>query len=104
MFWQFVHTVASLLMFGAAVYVLSNWRERYNSTERFGLGLAGGCGLLRISVIWENGASPFYGWAPSLMTVGIALFLFGRAWRDWHHTHNNKLQIKMANREGWGRR
>lgn len=96
MLWSVLHTLASVFMFSAAVFILSNWRDRYIALERFGIGLTGGAGLLRIDVIWSMGASPFYEWAPTLMTVGFAMFLFGRAWRDWRHTHNNRRQNEIA--------
>lgn len=96
MFWSILHTIFSLGMFAGAVFILSNWRERYIAVERFGIGLTGGAGLLRIDVIWSSTSSPFYEWAPTLMTAGFMLFLFGRGWRDWRHTHNNRRQVEIA--------
>lgn len=96
MIWPILHIIANVSMVIIAVFMLSRWRDVYNASERVGLGLIGGCGLMRVNVIWEVGRSPFYQWAPTLMTVGFALLLAGRAWRDWGHEWRNDRANRQA--------
>lgn len=96
MTWELAHSVVSFAMTCIAIYMLARWRERYNLSERLGLGMIGGCGFLRINVIWELHASPFYNWAPTILSIGFALLLAGRAYRDRRHELRNFAAVQAA--------
>jgi len=94
--WMIAHAIFSLALAGMVVLFLVRWREKYSPISRFGLGLIGGCGIVRISVILEQRESPFDMWAPTLFTLGVVLFIFGCIERETRHERRNRQQVRQA--------
>lgn len=88
--------VLRLAVTAIVVYKLSTFRDAANITERMGLGMMGGGSFLTIPIIIDRGASPFDGWATSVMTLGMLLLLVGRTYRDWKHSSRNAEQVRQS--------
>lgn len=95
LFWGLLHTVIGLAAMAISLFMLTRWREGYLLAERVGLGLIAGAGSLRLLVLWDRQASPFDPWAPTLFTLGLALLLGARAFRDWRHERANIRQREV---------
>lgn len=101
MIWDALNIAGRLLLTGIVVYKLARFREMMIPVERVGLGMMGGGSFLTVPVIVERQASPFDGWAITLLTVGAVVFLIGRTWRDRRHQKANEAMVNMA--RGWKR-
>lgn len=97
MTWTIMHGCVSAALVIWSVGMLLMFKARYNFMERFGLGLMGGGGILRIHVIFEMQGSPFFEWAPVIAITGALFLLIGRSTRDWRHEFANWRQLRVAN-------
>ena len=96
MMFDIINTFGRLMLTAVVVIKLSQYRATMNAIERLGLGMMGGGSFLTIAVIWEREASPFEGWATTILTYGAVLFLAGRTARDWRHSRSNKQAARDA--------
>lgn len=96
MTWDVVNSVVRLMLTAIVIYKLTQFERMMIPLERIGLGMMGGGSFLTLSVIWEGQASPFDGWAVSILNVGAMLFLGGRTWRDRRHQKANDAMAQMA--------
>jgi len=93
---DFLNVTGRLLLVGIVVFKLTQFREMANVAERFGLGLMGAGSFLTIPVILYKNQNPFEGWAVSLLTYGVILFLSGRTWRDYKHARANRQMVRQG--------
>lgn len=94
--WDILNSLMRLGIAMIVVWKLYRFNPLFNSWERYGMGIAGGCSLLTVTVIWDLERSPFDGWATSLFSFGIFLYFIGRMTRHWRHERNNALQIAQG--------
>lgn len=104
MTWDILNSLWRVLLVLVVAYKLTQFREMMIAAERIGLGLMGGGSLMTVSIIWEHRASPFDGWAVSVMTIGAVVFLMGRTWRDRRHQRANDRQIQYWEAHKAGKR
>jgi len=96
MIWDIFNSFGRLIVTVIATVIVTALREELNGAERAGLGLAGSGSFLTIGVIWEGHDSPFDGWATSLLTYGLSLFLIGYGHRKYKHWRANMRQIAAS--------
>jgi len=96
MIWDIVNSFGRLLVTAIASIIVTALREELNECERAGLGLMGAGSFLTIGVIWEQRQSPFDGWAVTLLTYGVVLFLGGYGWRKLRHHRANVIQKRLS--------
>jgi len=89
-------TIGRLLLTAVVVIKVTRFRETMNVMERAGLGFVGGSSFLTVAVIWERQGSPFEGWAATLLTFGVLMFLIGRTIRDRKHDNANRAAAVEA--------
>lgn len=99
--WAVLNSLVSSVVVIGAIGMLQRFKPSYNLSERLGLALMSGAGILRIHAVLALKASPFWDWAPTLMIVGLLLFLMGRGWRDLRHDIANRKMLKQS--EAWMR-
>jgi hypothetical protein len=85
-----------VILTAIVVFKLTQFRDMANFVERTGLGIMGAGSFLTIPVILFKYDNPFEGWAVSLMTYGVILFLAGRTWRDYKHSRANKIMAQRG--------
>lgn len=95
MIFDILNSLGRVILTGLVVYKLTQYRDMANMVERIGLGLMGGCSFLTVGVIWERDG-PFEGWASTVMTVGVVLYIGGRTYRDRKHDIANHLASAEA--------
>lgn len=91
--WFILNSAARIGVMLIVIYELVIHREKLHSAERFGLGLAGGAGLLTVPSIWLQ-PNPFENWASALFSIGLFVYLWGRAYRLWRHARNNAAMAR----------
>lgn len=89
-------TLGRVLLTAVVVVKITRFRDTMNLLERAGLGFVGGTSFLTVGVIWERQGSPYEGWAATLLTFGVLMFLIGRTIRDRKHAQANERQIDAA--------
>lgn len=97
MIWDIINSFGRLVVTVLATCIVMYVPEELNRRERAGLALTGSGSILTIGIIWEGRDSPFDGWATSIMTYGILLFLWGYGSRKIEHWRRN-YQAKRAAR------
>jgi hypothetical protein len=93
MTWDIINSIARALVTAVCVYKLYRFHDMMIQIERIGLGFMAAGSLMTVPIIWQGHHSPFDGWAVSVMTIGLAVFLVGRTWRDRRHQRNNDRQV-----------
>lgn len=96
MIWDIINCFGRFIVTVFATIIVTALREELNSAERAGLGLAGSGSFLTIGVIWEGPDSPFDGWATSLLTFGLAIFLAGYGSRKLRHWRRSSEQVRQS--------
>lgn len=96
MIWDMLNSALRIAVLVLATVAVTRFQASFNLLERIGLSLMGGCGFLTIAVIWELEASPFYGWVPTLFTLGSVLFLAGLLHRKSRHERANQQAAQDA--------
>jgi len=96
MIWDIFNSLGRLIVTVVATIIVTVLRDELNESERIGLGLMGSGSFLTIGIIWEGHDSPFDGWATSIMTYGIALFLLGYGHRRLRHWRRNTEQYRQS--------
>lgn len=91
--WDILNSLFRLIVTGILIYKLVCFPILFNGWERRGMAVMAGCSLLTVTVIWEGERSPFDGWATSLFTFGLLLYLIGRLTRHPRHQAANEMQI-----------
>jgi len=91
-----LNVAGRLIVTSIVVFKLTQFREMTNFCERSGLGMMGAGSFLTIPVIMFKNDNPFEGWAVSLLTYGVILFLAGRTWRDYKHSRANKIMVQQG--------
>jgi hypothetical protein len=94
--WDILNSLARIGIAIIIVWKLYRFNALFNVWERYGMGMAGGCSILTISVIWQGERSVYDGWATSTFSVGVFLYFIGRMSRHWRHERNNRFMINMA--------
>lgn len=89
--WDIVNSAARIAIAAILIWKLLRFGALFNAWERYGMGIAGGCSLLTITVIWDGERSPYDGWATSAFSIGVLLYFVGRASRHWRHERNNRM-------------
>lgn len=102
-FWEIVNILARLGVALIVVIKLTRFYDHYKRGERLGLGIAGGCALMTIPVIWEGPTSPFAGWAGAMFAVGVLIYFVGRLRRQFVHSQNNLAMVRTAQSHMEGR-
>lgn len=95
-FWEAVNVLARIGVAAIVIIKLTKFRDLHRGGERVGLGIAGGCAILTIPVIWEGQASPFAGWAGAMFAVGILIYFSGRLVRQFRHDRANVRSVSAA--------
>ena len=104
MTWELLNSLGRIALVLLAIYKIYHFRDRMIPVEQAGLCvMASGC-LLTVPVIWERQGSPFEGWASSLMSLGMLVFIAGRTWRDRRHERANDRARAQAAKYMEGRR
>lgn len=93
MTWDILNSLARALVTAVCVYKLYRFYDLMIPFERHGLGFMASGSLMTVPIIWQGRHSPFDGWAVSVMTIGLAVFLLGRTWRDRRHQKANDQQV-----------
>lgn len=96
MIWDILNATLRLALTALVIYKLAQFRYTMNVWERFGLGLMGGGSFLTIGIIVEGPRSPFDGWAVTVLSLGMVMWLGGRTWRDMKHQKANRQQLEYA--------
>ena len=96
MIWDVCNSLGRFMVTVLATIIVTALREELNEAERIGLGLMGSGSFLTIGIIWEGHDSPFDGWATSILTYGIALFLTGYGHRRFRHWRRNMAQYRQS--------
>lgn len=89
-----LNSLARVIIALIVVYKLVRFPHMFNTIERYGMGLAAGCSLMTISVIWEYKSSPFEPWAALFFSVGICVYFIGRVSRLWRHEEAQRQQLR----------
>jgi len=97
--WDMANSIGRLALMIVVVVKITHFSATLNRIERFGMGMMGAGSFLTINVIWERQASPYDGWASTMLTWGAILFLSGRTYRDWCHELNNNRQVHSMRAE-----
>lgn len=95
MTWDIINSIARALVTLVCVYKLYRFYDMMIQPERIGLGFMASGSLMTVPIIWQGSRSPFDGWAVSVMTIGLAVFLAGRTWRDRRHQRANDQQVAI---------
>jgi hypothetical protein len=105
MTFDIINSLARAIVTFVCVYKLYRFHDMMIPAERIGLGFMASGSLMTVPIIWQGHHSPFDGWAVSVMTIGLAVFLGGRTWRDRRHQRANDQQIAywQAHRGGRGK-
>ena len=79
-------------------YILIAFGHSLTRMERFGMGITGGSSFLTIALIADvrKIGTPFDGWSPSLLTLGVIVFVTGRLLRFRKHQRNNAAAVEAA--------
>ncbi len=93
MTWDIINSIARALVTVVCAYKLFKFYDMMIQPERIGLGFMASGSLMTVPIIWQGHHSPFDGWAVSVMTIGLAVFLAGRTWRDRRHQRANDQQV-----------
>ena len=96
MTWDILNSLWRIMVTMIAVYKLTQFAGQMINMERIGLGMMASGSIMTIPIIWEGQRSPFDGWAVSVMTVGMIVFLAGRTWRDRRHQRANDEMIRRG--------
>lgn len=95
MTWDIINSLARALVTLVCAYKLYRFYDMMIRPEQIGLAFMASGSLMTVPIIWQGHHSPFDGWAVSVMTIGLAVFLIGRTWRDRRHQKNNDRQVAM---------
>lgn len=95
MTWDILNSIARGLVTLLCAYKLYRFHGMMIPVERIGLGFMASGSLMTVPIIWQGRHSPFDGWAVAVMTVGLAVFLIGRTWRDRRHQRANDAQVAV---------
>ena len=93
MTWDIINSIARAVVTLVCIYKLYRFHDMMIRIERIGLGFMASGSLMTVPIIWQGHHSPFDGWAVSVMTIGLAVFLVGRTWRDRRHQRANDQQV-----------
>lgn len=93
MTWDIINSIARAVVTLVCAYKLFKFYDMMIQPERIGLGFMASGSLMTVPIIWQGHHSPFDGWAVSVMTIGLAVFLAGRTWRDRRHQRANDKQV-----------
>lgn len=104
MIFDIINSLFRAIVTLVCVYKLYRFYDMMIPLERIGLAFMASGSLMTVSIIWEHRQSPFDGWAVSVMTIGLSLFLAGRTWRDRRHQRANDLQIQYWEAHKAGKR
>lgn len=94
--WDILNSLGRLIVTIVATVIVTVLRDELNESERVGLGLMGSGSFLTIGIIWEGHDSPFDGWAVTIMTYGMVLFLLGYGHRRVRHWRRNAVQYRQS--------
>lgn len=72
--WDALSIVCRVLMATAIPTILFWFHARYSTIERIGMGIAGGCCLLTVSIVIEGDDSPFSDWGGALFALGLSVY------------------------------
>ncbi len=104
MIFDIVNSLARALVTFVCVYKLYRFYDMMIPLERIGLAFMASGSLMTVTIIWQGSRSPFDGWAVSVMTIGLAVFLAGRTWRDRRHQRANDQQVQYWEAHKAGRK
>lgn len=96
--WDIINSIMRVGIMLIVAWKLIRFFHLFNSWERWGMSIAGGCSLLTVSVIWGGERSPYDGWATTLFSFGVLLYFIGRTTRHWRHERNNQAMVLAARR------
>jgi len=96
MIWDIINSLGRLILTVLATGIVMFVPEELSHSERAGLALTGSGSFLTIGVIWEGHDSPFDGWATTIITYGMVLFLWGYGTRKIDHWRRNTAQRRAA--------
>lgn len=102
--WDIINSILRVCIAVIIAWKLWRFSPLFNFWERYGMGIAGGCSLLTITVIWKGERSPYDGWAATLFSFGVLLYFVGRMTRHWRHERNNRLMVGAAKARGLRRK
>jgi hypothetical protein len=94
--WECLSALCRMAVAVAVIVKLVLFFDHYKPSERFGLGVAGGCSLMTVPAVIQGPASPFAGWAGALFAFGVLVYFVGRLQRQFHHRAANREQIRRA--------
>lgn len=100
MMWETINIACRLMVAAIVIVKLVRFYDLYRAGERFGLGVAGGCALLTVPVLWEGQGSPFAEWASALFAFGVAVYFAGRLRRQMLHERANREMVRKARERG----
>lgn len=95
MIWELANISARLIVVAVCVIKLTRFYHLYRTGERVGLGIAGGCALMTLPVLWEGPTSPFAEWAGAFFAGGVALYFLGRLQRQLRHERANDEMARL---------
>lgn len=104
MIFDIINSLFRAIVTLVCVYKLYRFYDMMIPLERIGLGFMASGSLMTVPIIWQGHHSPFDGWAVSVMTIGLAVFLAGRTWRDRRHQRANDRQIQYWEAHKAGKR
>ncbi len=96
----FFHMITSAIR-AITLFVLLNmvvkFRVRYNLLQRLGLSFTASGALMTIPVLyfWPD-VTPFDAWSTTVMSVGMLMFMWGSALRDYKHSFGNEEQVNVS--------
>src|SRR6478609_11408597 len=97
-YWEALNLICRLGISAVCVAKLWLYFGAYKPSERIGIGIAGGCSLMSVGVLFEGSQSPFAEWATALFAFGILLYITGRLERQIRHERANREHLARRTR------
>jgi len=83
-----------------AVMMLYLFPDQFKKSQRVGLAVGASGSLMTIPILYAGaGATPFDGWATTLLTAGWLCFLWSYSLRLFRHNWANVLQVRSMRKE-----
>lgn len=103
LFFHMVNCAIRAVLTCVILPMLLMFPDQFKPSQRLGLALVASGSLMTVPILYMGeGVSPFDGWATTLLTIGLILFMWTTVVRLFRHHLANMQQLRYYDRRNKG--